>query len=255
MLKNLLLLAISIALIVVWFFFFKNKNISSPKNNEVFVQTSKIDNASIDITNLWGQIWQQSFQSNYSMWKATRLLNSMSDQINVDIFSLLDNSSNKSDTLNWYLSLSNANIQESENVIQDLKAQSQAISKLANECQTQKTQYDKEFFEGLKNNEPDSISRWMEWSKQAWSCTSENKIQANAYNAILNKLNWANKLLKQKYELLNKNKILIVENYELFKSNSLEQLLQVKNSFKTLNTTSPTSANSDINWIKFPNIF
>lgn len=251
-LKNpLFWLPVLVAALVAGFFYSKNKNIFSAKNNTNFVQTSNVDNASIDITFLWKQIWQQGFKSDYSIAQTTKLIKSMWDQINADIFQLLEKANNKSSTLNWFLSLAWANISDSKNILASLRSQSQKLQKISTDCENQKTQYDKDFFNWLKNNEAETLVNGFEWSKKAWSCSVENRVEANAYKLLADKLENSQKILTQKYDLLNKNKTLIVENYELFKENNLEQLLQVKNSFKNLNSNTP----NNWFWIQFPNIF
>lgn len=255
-LKNpLFWLPVIVALIVAGFFYSKNKNISSTKNNSSFVQTAKIDNSSIDITLLWSEIGQASFQWNYSITQATKLIKSMWDQINADIFWLLENSLDRSWTLDWYLSLANANLTEAKTISGQLRSQAQSLQKLSTDCQNQKSQYDKDFYNWLKTNEAETIVKGFEGSKTAWSCSVENRVEANAYKLLADKLDSATKILNQKYTLLSQNKTLIAQNYELFKSNNLEQMLQVKNSFKNLNTNTATNTTSSDFWINFPKIF
>jgi len=95
-------------------------------------------------------------------------------------------------------------------------------------CITKKVENDNLFFDWLVNLDKNKVAKWLINSAKNGACSEENRIYVSWYKRIYSYLDYVGNLLEIKYNLLHSNADIILTNIELFKSNNLETLLQLR---------------------------
>lgn len=202
-----------------------------------FVRQKNLDNTIIWLVfaNIKLGEWDYNFHS--YLWQAVELTKTQQLLVENDTIELLDSTNNKKAILESHLSemqLATNKSQEILSTIFDMAAEkkSEAIT-----CENSKNQADTSFFQWLTTNEKDTLIDWLTDSLNNWQCYSENRIYSNAYYAVYDKLNFYNKVLEQKISLIENNEEEILNNYEMFRDNTLEKLVALRDEINSYKST------------------
>lgn len=200
-----------------------------------YSQKSDIDNTTLWLTvaNLKLWLWEYSAQLYFA--KALEYIISADVLIQSDTIQLLEDAVNKSAILE-------AHIKQMELLLQNIQDISASLDEVYNEnqvqaqqCQQDKTLWDNNFFQGLKQNEQDLMNDGLDTSLENWPCYEKYRITANAYHYLNDKLKYYMNILQTKHDLILNNQELILKNFTLFKDSQLETLIKIRDSINSYN--------------------
>ncbi len=204
------------------------------KLTDVYIKTNVIDNTSIDLVFVWIDLLKWNFSQYVVVKKVLDTLKQAEILIKLDVVGYLLSSSNKSSALELL-------IIRMEKVVDDLKTLKWHINSYINlynqrylSCVSQKNLGDTNFFYWFNNYDYQLLVEWLENSAKGGSCAEENRVKMHAFQIMNDKLNRYLDLLEKKYNIINTNQTLIIQNIELFKDNYLDRLLSLKNAVKGL---------------------
>jgi len=223
-----------IFLIILWaLFYFKpeifDHNFFSTK------QTSKIDIQQYVLTPDPSVLFllglKVSTLQDYSFnWiaQATNLYFQAIDLFNLNIISLLDDSTNKQLTLKTYLVQLENTLNKIDNAIGSLTSLFTEEESLANNYLSQKQIGNNLFTQWFVQKDTKTVINWLKQSEDNWPKYMKHRIIANAAKIVTSKLSWIRQLLYLKLTLLESNQQTIIDNYDLIRWDLLPKLIDLK---------------------------
>lgn len=177
----------------------------------------KISNIPINI------VQKETLSDSSDLW----IINKLQQLGKTDLIAILDVAWNKQKALIWYLDEVQNALDKSANLIISLNQEINWLNFDMNTCLSQKSQSDKTFFDSLNSYDELLMKQAMEESIKYWECASNNRIKLNAKTAMLDKLNFYNNILQQKYDFIISKQDMIVKNYSVIKYEILQQLNEI----------------------------
>ncbi|MFA5748343.1 MAG: hypothetical protein WC872_04525 [Candidatus Absconditabacterales bacterium] len=155
------------------------------------------------------------------------IINKLQQLGKTDLIAILDVAGNKQKALIGYLDEVQNALDKSANLIISLNQEINGLNFDMNTCLSQKSQSDKTFFDSLNSYDELLMKQAMEESIKYGECASNNRIKLNAKTAMLDKLNFYNNILQQKYDFIISKQDMIVKNYSVIKYEILQQLNEI----------------------------
>lgn len=150
----------------------------------------------------------------------------------IDIVSYLENAPDKEaalDSLVWQMSYY-------QNQWWEIKSQLQEIIQTKNldykECASTKEEWDRNFYQWLREWDASVMVNWLDTSKKWGSCQSEAKIDINAHTVMLKRVTDLVATMNNISSLLTAQNQTIIGNFMLFKDTNLEKLLSLRNELR-----------------------
>lgn len=206
------------------------------KNSSTYIRNDLVDNTALSLVFLNLKIGNGDVWSQQLLWNALILTQQSQDLVDVDTISLLENASDKSTIYDSHLSDITKLNTEIDEVLREIIEIAEQKRNESDGCKAQKVSSDKYFFNGLSNNDYESLQEWLDWSTTNSVCYEENRVVSNAYYAVHDKLSYYNQLLYTKRNILDDNKDLIISNFQNFKNDYLEQLISIRNNLRNYNS-------------------
>jgi len=223
---------------IQWFNLFGQRTTAQhTKLGQTYVKQSDVDNSAVWTVLAQISMGNGSFKvpattSNvYGLFSASQLL------VNTDILSLVKNAENPDAAVDTHIAHTQATIDQITQTAAWLNERAQTHIGLATECLAKKRAGDAVFFNGVNElNEPRS-NLGLEQSLEHAPCYITNRIKANAYAYLAQKVQTNKNLLTQRASLLRTNKTLLVNNSAYLEGDILERLLQLKRNLLAVNTS------------------
>lgn len=202
------------------------------KLSENFIRSNIIDDTVIHTALANISTWKWNYHRIHYVSTAVSNTSSTRNLVNMDVVQLLDWRSWKKLILEWYLSQVRLVIAENEYILERLRQDIFEKNQELIFCDNEKSIWDNMFFQWLNSLDYEILITWLNRSASNWPCYIENRIYHNAYDAIFKKLDYYNKILVRKQNLLESNSDLLVNNLDLFKSNYMENLIWFRNELR-----------------------
>ena len=224
---------------VSWFSWFglrtTKKNISVEKNE--YIQ-QKVDNSVVHdiitahtILSAWnaiyGDLWKIATVSSIPQYIAVSQRILM-----IDVVSYLENAPDKEaalDSLVWQMSYYQNQWGEIQIQLQEV-IQTKTLD--AKTCTSQKEEWDRNFYQWLREWDAGVMVEWLESSKKAWACQAQAKIDINAHTVMLKRVVDIVTTMNSVSSLLTAQNQTIIANFSLFKDTNLEKLLSLRNELR-----------------------
>ncbi|MEF2175082.1 MAG: hypothetical protein V3575_01315 [Candidatus Absconditabacteria bacterium] len=202
------------------------------KASSTYIRNDLVDESAISLVFLNLKIGNGDVGTQQLLGNALILTQQAQDLVEVDTVSLLENSSNITSVYDSHLSdITKLNV-EIDEILRDIIEIAEQKRNESDGCKSQKLSSDNLFFNGLTNNDFESLEEGLENSTSYSICYEENRVISNAYYAVQDKLSYYNQLLKVKRDILDSNKDLIISNFQNFKNDNLEQLIGIRNNLR-----------------------
>lgn len=202
-----------------------------------FVKQADVDNAVVWTVLAQISMGNWSFKvpattSNvYGLFTTSQLL------VNTDILELVKNAENPSGAIDTHIAHTQATIDRINQTAAWLNERAQTHVAQASECLAQKRAGDTIFFNWTNQLDEAMSNLWLEQSLEYAPCYITNRIKANAYSYLAQKVQTNEQLLSQRASLLRINKELLVNNSSYLEGDILERLLALKRSLVAVNST------------------
>jgi len=148
--------------------------------------------------------------------------------ININVIDLVDEAPNKQQVLELHINQMDSANTRLQDISATLLSMSDEKKSESTICDAEKTTADTMFFQWLSQNEKDEVREWLNSSLENWPCYITNRILANAYYKVYDKVNYFSTLLASKQQLVETNQDMILENYQLFRDNYLDKLIDLR---------------------------
>lgn len=223
--------------IIQWFNLFGQRTAQQhSKIGDEYVKNADVDNAVVGTVLAQIALGNGSFKipktnnDVFTLFTASQLL------VNTDILTLVKNAENPEKAIDTHLAHTQVTIDQITVTASNLADRAQTHIVLAQECLADKRTGDSLFFAGVNELNQIKTDRWLNQSLEFAPCYISNRIKANAYSYLAQKVQTNQRLLAQRATLLTNNKTLLVNNSAYLEWDILEQLLQLKRSLLAINT-------------------
>lgn len=239
---------------LVWFVLFFNfvlkRNVSgfsrlgiwtSKENTKLgteYIRKSAVDDTAVWLVIAWVKLGNRDYTKKYYLDSAIDTLSQAQNLININVINLVESASNKEQALELHIKQMDSANTKLEDIAATLLSMSDEKKSEYVACQSQKTTADNMFFLWLNENDKDEVRDWLNDSLTNWPCYMTNRILANAYYKVYDKVNYYQSLLSSKQQLVETNQDMILENYKLFQDNYLDQLLALRAKLSQYKTVS-----------------
>lgn len=203
---------------------------------ESYVRNSDVDNtvvwtvlAQISAGN-WSYKVPATTNNVYELFAKSQIL------VNTDILDIIKTSDRP------YKALA-AHVKHTESVINQIGTSTEGLTILARnhliqskDCLAEKKLGDRKFFEGANNSNSVLSEQWLAQSLEKAPCYITNRIQANAYAYLAEKVKTHAWLLAARRKLINDNQEILVQNTSYLEWDFLEKLLSLKRQLAVVNS-------------------
>ena len=210
------------------------------KVGEQYVKDSDVDDTVVGTVLANVSFGEDEYQMHSEQWlqNALRLFEHSQALVSVDILSLLVNSESKKDVLFAHIKHAEttlARIDANAVFLEDMTATYIARSTA---CFAEKTSGDQLFFAWLNDNDQAATAEWLETSLAAAPCYITNRIKANAYAYMAQKVKTHYQILERRRSLLTDNADLLINNTAYLEGDILDQLMSLKQQLQSVNAVS-----------------
>lgn len=150
----------------------------------------------------------------------------------IDVVSYLENAPDKAaalDSLVWQMSYYQNQWGEIQSQLQEV-IQTKTLDYKS--CTSQKDDWDRSFYQWLREWDAGIMVDWLAASKKWWSCQAEAKIDINAHTVMLKRVADIVATMNSVSSLLTAQNQTIIANFTLFKDTNLEKLLSLRNELR-----------------------
>jgi len=229
----------------------RTKDVNIKLWNE-YVKESSVDDTIIGTTLANVTLGAGKYHGNKSVKSVLNLSKTAETLVNVDILELLKWSQDPESTLKMHLKHIEKTTEEIHDTVETLQEESQKYMQDSQVCLQEKKAGDRLFFQWLQRNDEIMMQEWLDQSLEAWPCYITNRIKANASWYMAYKAGAQRALLSKRQKLLSTKWDLLIKHKEYLEGNILEELLQLKQQLRSLNTVSVKNVQA---WWAFNNIF
>ncbi len=173
------------------------------------------------------------YSSSHYIDKSLSNIKSTKNLVNTDIVQLLDWRSEKRQILESYIWQMRNLVHNNKDSIEIIRWKAQENMLDSQSCDSEKKYWDNLFYQWLKQQDSYMLKEWLDISSESWPCYIEHRVKYNAFKAIDEKLTFYNSILERKLFVIENNSHEIVENFQLFKTNKLEQLTSLRNELRS----------------------
>lgn len=231
---------ITIVIVILFFNFVLKRDVSwftrlwqwASKQNvklwKEYIRKSSVDDTSIGLVLAGVKLGKWDYTKKYYLDTAVDTLQEAQNLININVIDLVDDSPNKQQALELHIKQMDSANTKLQDIWATLLSMSDEKKSEYVACESEKITADTMFFQGLSQNEKDEVREWLDTSLEKWPCYITNRILANAYYNVYDKVNYYTSLLNSKQQLVETNQDLILENYQLFRDNYLDKLLDLR---------------------------
>jgi hypothetical protein len=220
----------------VSFSFFKAWTVEqNVKIGEHYVRHSLVDDTAVGtiIANI--SLGEGSFGNDPSIKNALHLFTVWSSLIHVDVLDLAQESSDPKLALSTHLKHVSTTIEQIAWSRQALIERALAHQQTAQECLTEKKSGDQLFFAGAQQNLPGDTQAGLELSVKAAPCYITNRIYANAYSYLADKVSTHAEILRKRQYILEQNMDALLQHKAYLETDMLNQLNQLKKDLNSIN--------------------
>lgn len=217
-----------------------------------YVKESSVDDTIIGTTLANVALGAWEYHSDGTMKSVLNLSQTAETLVNVNILELLKGSDDPQSALDMHLKHIEKTNEEIDDTVENLQAEAQKYMHDAQDCLAEKNAWDKVFFQWLQNNDENMMQEWLQQSLEKWPCYITKRIRANAAWYMAYKAGAQRALLEKRQNLLRTKGDILIKHKDYLEGNILEELLQLKQQLKYLNTV---PANDVSAWWAFNNIF
>lgn len=157
------------------------------------------------------ELWEWD-QSNWEFLYYTNLLTEMSKYAELDIVDYLKTSINLEESLNYTLNNLHALIVRWSSAVDMLDQKMNVLAQTKSNCDESKVLSDKSYSLSLKDFKANDMEQYLQQSLEFDKCASESRIYYNAYNKIIEQLQYYYEILQMKYSYFLENKYDIIAN-------------------------------------------
>lgn len=215
---------------------------------ESYVKQSSVDNAAV-----WTVLAQVSFGN--GSYKVPPTTNNVYDLfaysqilVNTNILDLLKTTDTPELALDTHIAHTSKTIEQIRDSTVSLNELANTYLTLSKECLLTKQGGDRMFFEWVATNNSQKSDDWLSISLENAPCYITNRIKANAYAYLSQKVQTHATILVKREQLLTQNKSILLENTEYFEWDILDRLVDVKAQLASVNSVSYDSFNSIFNF-------
>ena len=205
---------------------FKNNFFSTPKKIDVQQYVLTPDPGVLFLEWLKVSV-SKDYEFNW-IAQATNLYFQAIQLFQVNIISLLEDSSNKKITLQTYISQLHHTLDNLDNAISNLTSVYTQEETTANTYLQQKQQWDSMFNQWFVEKDTNTVINWLKTSYKNGPKYMEHRILANAAKIVVAKLQNIRQLIALKLNLLENNQEDIVSHFDLIKWDLLPKLIELK---------------------------
>ncbi len=231
---------------VISFDFF---NIWTVKQNlklgELYVKDSLVDNTIIGTTLANIAVGNgQVFSRDDVVRDALRLFSTSSALVSIDILELVTNSKNPKDALQSHIDLTNKTLEQIDVTGKGLYQLAQEYWATSQGCYADKIAGDQLFYQAAGAGDVALTQAWLDQAVDAAPCYITNRIKANAYAFLADKVVTHQALLQQRRDILVNNTDLLLNNTAYLNDDTLAQLVNLKTKLHQVNSTTYEQVNS-----------
>ena len=216
---------------------FKQGNIQIGEN---YVKESDVDDTIVwlVIANMTLGEWRLQVKWEKVMQDAIRLFETSEVLINVDILDLVTENEDSEWVLKSHMEHTRKTLESIQANTLQLREIAQSYVAQSNECLGEKRSGDQQFFQWVQANDTVETVIWLEMSLEFAPCYITNRIKANAYAYMAEKVATHASILNRRYQLLLVNSDAILNNTAYLEWNVLEQLMVLRTNIQEVNRVS-----------------
>jgi hypothetical protein len=152
--------------------------------------------------------------------------------LSTDVVSYLEQASDKGAAVDTILGQMEYYRGEGEWHLQSLQSTVQEKTVEYNRCTKEKTISDATFYTALRAGDSSQVQQSIDESQVAASCQATARVLINAHKAMLERTQASYTAMGNLSMLLQNDRSRIIDHFDLFRSNQLEQLVSVRNSLR-----------------------
>lgn len=221
----------SFTLLKVWTV---NQNLKIWSN---YVRVSDIDSPIIWTVLAQVKIGQWSYFGDNSYASSMRLRNQTEALVEIDILKALREATDPQQMLDMHLSqLTQAgeDIEKNRTSLLEIAEQKNIDSQ---ECYRKKIEWDTLFFAWIQQDDPEEAQLGLDQSLEFWPCYITNRIEANAYRYMAERVTAFYTLISKRNLTLSNNAEMLINSYPLLHWSIAEQLVDLKQQLYLVNST------------------
>lgn len=221
----------------VSFTFFKARTVEQNiKIGENYVSKTVVDDTAIGMVIANISLGEGSYGTDPSIKSALHLFEVGAGLINVDVLDLLQNSSDPRQALTTHVKHIAKTVEQIDATSQALLERAQDHQSQAQACLADKRGGDQLFFAGAQGNMPGDTEAGLKQSVDSAPCYITNRIYANAYSYLAEKVVTHAAILRRREAVLEQNMDAMIQHKSYLEGDMLQQLNQLKADLNTLNT-------------------
>lgn len=224
---------------VISFSFFNSWTVKQNiKLGEAYVKESLVDD-----TIIWTTLWNiaaghgQVFSRDNVVRDALRLFSTSTTLVTVDILDLVTSSENPEEALQSHIDHTEQTLAQIDTTWKGLYQLAQEHRSLAQECYATKQAGDELFFQAATAGDAALTDAWLEQSVQAAPCYITNRIKANAYAFLADKVVTHQVLLQYRRDILVNNFDTLITHKTYLNEEILVQLTSLNTKLRQVNST------------------
>lgn len=209
-----------------------NQNI---KVSENYIKDFLIDDMAINslLANL--SVWKWTYSQKHFLAKWIDASQTTKNLLETKESQLLKWTSDTKVVLEAYINNIRNTVLDNQQILNNLRYEKSQFDQKRNFCDEQKKMWDTMFFNWLDQDNSELAIRWLETSLDNSPCYINNRVYSNVYENLIKKIDFYNSLLSRKQVILENNVDLILNNFELFENNQLEELAGLRNELRSFN--------------------
>jgi len=207
------------------------------KIGENYVKDSEVDDTIVGlvIANMTFGEGEYHVTGEKAMQDALQLFATSQALVQVDILDLVTTNEDSERVLDAHLQHTQQTLTKIKDTNQQLREIAQEYVQKANNCLQEKRDGDQLFFQWVQWNDGASTVVWLEMSLEFAPCYITNRIKANAYAYMADKVATHATILARRQTLLVNNADAIINNTSYLEWNVLEQLIALRNEIQWIN--------------------
>lgn len=199
-----------------------------------YVQEQDVDDVAMGtvISQLYNSPGYYSHDSLIKRW--LKIFHDTQMLVSVNIAALLQTSKDRTRTIDLHIAHISKKLDEMNIIVDQLKDMIQKKQEISTSCLDRKKQWDRTFLQGITENNPKLVEEWLKISTNDAPCYITNRIQANAYTYLIERIQWYKTALLKRKSLLENNKATLVTYGDQLDSSMDIELSNIKNKVKEL---------------------
>lgn len=237
---------------VISFGFFNTRTTrQNLKIGEEYIKQSLVDDTIVGTTLANISLWHgQTFARDNIVNDALRLFKTSTALVTVDILQLVTSSKNPEQALQTHLDHTQNTLSQIDRVGRALQQLAQEHYIRSQECYASKQAWDELFFQGASATDAALAQAGLAQSIDVAPCYITNRVHANAYTFLAEKVITHQSLLSSRYDILTQNKELLLTHTAYLDDAVLAQLVWLKTKLRQVNQTSYNDVKSAF-WFNF----